>query len=386
MSFLHGVETLSLQSGTTPINNKSTAVIGLIGTSEAGSPSIVNKLKLCLSDVDDAQFGTTGSIPAALAAIRLQGPATVLVVSLGPSVSSPAYPVASDFVGTYANGVRTGLKLFDEAMSTFGFRPKIIIAPEYSSLTGMLAALQTVATAHRGCCYIDSAAGQSVNAAITARSAQGIWVTADPRTKLLFGGVKNIAGTVKPSSAYLAGLRARVDNELGFWFSSSNNEIKGIIGLETPISFAINDLTSEANTLNAAGIVALVTLGGYKEWGNRNAAYPTLSTVSSFEAVQRLDDITSEAIELAMAPYLDKPINQALIDFILNSVNGYFNELIAKGALIEGSKCYFLESKNSETEIAAGHLTFTKKFIGGIPGERFTFENYLDTAILQNLL
>ena len=105
-------------------------------------------------------------------------------------------------------------------------------------------------------------------------------------------------------------------------------------------------MTSEANTLNAAGITTLVTLGGYKECGNRNASFPTLETVSTFESVQRLDDITSEAIELAMAPYLDRPINTALIDFIVNSVNGYFNELIAKGALIEGSKCYFLESKN----------------------------------------
>jgi len=169
---------------------------------------------------------------------------------------------------------------------------------------------------------------------------------------------------------------------------SGNAEIKGITGLETPITFAINDINSEANALNAAGIVTIANSygTGFREWGNRNASFPVNSDPLTFEAVQRLDDITAEAIELAMFPYLDKPINKALIDLILNTVNGYFNTLIGQGALIEGSKCFFEAAKNPATEIAAGHLTFTKVFVGAIPGERITFYSKIDINLLNNLV
>jgi uncharacterized protein len=388
MSFFHGVESIVLPGDVSSVNTVKTAVIGLIGcaTTPTGSDT-VNKLKLCLSDVDDAQYGIAGSIPEALVAIRSQGAATVLVVNLG--TGTPA-PDAAAFIGTVnaETGARTGLKVFDLAFSTLGFRPKIIIAPGYSSATGIAAALVACAETHRGCAYLDSPTGQIVSAAIASRGAGNPWNLSTTRAKLLYPGVKNALGVVKPMSAYSAGLRAKIDREENFWTSSSNHDIKGITGLETPITFAINDINSEANTLNAAGIVTIAnTYGtGYREWGNRNASFPVKSDPLTFESVQRLDDITSESIELAMFPFLDRPINQALIDSILNTVNGYFNTLISQGALIEGSKCYFESSKNSAVEIAAGHLTFTKVFIGAIPGERITFYSKIDVNLLNNLI
>jgi len=383
MSFFHGVETIPLPGDVTTVNNVKTAVIGLIGTAGTGD---TNTLKLCLSDVDDTQFGTTGTIPKALAAIRSQGSATVLVISVGTGTPAPS---SSDFVGAVdgTTGARTGLKCFDLAYTTFGFRPKIIIAPGFSSTSAIQAALIACATTHRGCAYLDSATGITTAAAITSRGSGGIWNISDARAKLLFPGILDADGVVDNYSAYAAGLRARIDLEENFWTSSSNHVIKGITGLETPITFAINDSTTEANTLNAAGIVTIANSygTGFREWGNRNASFPTATDPRTFESVQRLDDITSESIELAMYPYLDRPINQALIDQILNTVNGYFNTLIGQGALIEGSKCYFETSKNPSTEIAAGHLTFTKVFVGAIPGERITFYSKIDTSLLENL-
>lgn len=383
MSFFHGVETINLPGDVTTVNNVKSAVIGIIGTAAEGD---VNSLKLCLSDVDDAQFGDSGSIPDALKIIRSIGSATVLVVSLGTGTPTPT---ASDFEGSVngTTGARTGLKVFDLAFSTFGFRPKIIIAPGFSSATGVAAKLIACAETHRGCAYLDSPAGQTVAAAITSRGTSGAWNLSTKRAKLLFPGVKDADGNVKPFSAFAAGLRAKIDKEENFWTSSSNHVLPGVSGLETPITFAINDINSEANTLNAAGITTVANSygTGFREWGNRNAGFPTATDPSTFEAVQRLDDITSESIELAMFPYADKPINQALIDQILNTVNGYFNTLISQGALIEGSKCYFEASKNSVTEIANGHLTFTKVFIGAIPGERITFYSKIDINLLKNL-
>ena len=45
-----------------------------------------------------------------------------------------------------------------------------------------------------------------------------------------------------PYSAFLAGVRAKVDNEEGYWVSDSNHEIKGITGLKeilVPVSLIV---------------------------------------------------------------------------------------------------------------------------------------------------
>ena len=54
MSFFHGVETFNEATGTTPVNQVDTAVIGLVGIFPKGA---VNTLKLCNSIQDTAQFG-----------------------------------------------------------------------------------------------------------------------------------------------------------------------------------------------------------------------------------------------------------------------------------------------------------------------------------------
>lgn len=81
--FLHGIEHINVTSDTVPVNDIVTAVIGLVGTADKGD---TNVLTLCKSAVDDAAFGTKGTIPEALKAIRMQdstaGSALVFVVKV----------------------------------------------------------------------------------------------------------------------------------------------------------------------------------------------------------------------------------------------------------------------------------------------------------------
>ena len=76
----------------------------MIGTAATGD---VDTLYLCTTEADDAVFGSSGSIPEALKAIRKQGAATVFVVSVG--TGTPA-PVAADLRGRF-NNTRTGLSI-----------------------------------------------------------------------------------------------------------------------------------------------------------------------------------------------------------------------------------------------------------------------------------
>ena len=108
--------------------------------------------------------------------------------------------------------------------------------------------------------------------------------------------------------------------------------------------------------------------------------------VLTFESQQRLNDITSESIELAVMKYLDRPMTKAAIDLVTRTVNDYFNSLISRGALQPGSKCTFEASKNSVAEMAKGHYIWTKTFMGTVPAERITLDNVIDTTLLSNLL
>lgn len=383
--FLHGVETIQVKASNGTLTTVKTSVIGLIGTAATGD---TNKLLLCTSETDDAQFGLTGSIPEALKIIRQQyRAAIVFVISIGTGTPTP---VAADFEGEIdaVTGAKTGLFLFEDCFSTYGFLPKIIIAPRYSATAGIATALLASALTFRAATYLDSPAAMTIATALTSRGTSGLWNFSNNRAKLLFPGVIDQAGVTIPFSPFAAGLRAMVDNTEGFWYSSSNHEVKGIQGLETLITSAINDPNSDSNKLNAAGITTIFnTYGsGFREWGNRNAAFPTATDPRTFEAMQRLDDITSESIELAMLPFLDKPMNQAQIDLVSQTVNDYFNSLISKGALLPGSKCYFDKTKNTVEEMEHGHFVWTKEFCGAIPGERFTFYSIINTNLLQNLI
>lgn len=385
-NFLHGVETIQVQSTTGTVSTVKTAVIGLIGTSPVGD---INALKLCLSSTDDNHFGTevgvTGTIRQALFDIRKQLPGAVVFVV---NVKATDTVTEAEIIGTNTDGVKTGGLLFEQCKSLYGFNPKIFICPKHTETTGVTAAIRALALKYRGFAYIDADSDMTYATALTSRGEGGDWNFSDYRAKLLFPHIVDEYSNARGYSAMAAGLRAYMDINFGFWFSSSNNNVQGVSKLDIPLSWELNDPDCEANELNAIGITTLINVygSGFREWGNRSSAYPTNEDTRTFEAMQRLDDITSESIELACLPYLDRPMTKAQIDLVTDTVNSYFNTLIGRGALIQGSKCTFDPTRNSTTEMAKGHYVWTKTFMGSIPGERFTFYSVIDTNLLSNLL
>ncbi|MDI5822489.1 phage tail sheath family protein, partial [Salmonella enterica subsp. enterica serovar Kentucky] len=92
-NYLHGVETIEIETGPRPVKAVKSAVIGLIGTAPCGP---VNQPTLCLSESDAAQFGpglANFTIPQALKAIYDHGAGTVVVINvLNPAVHKSTIP------------------------------------------------------------------------------------------------------------------------------------------------------------------------------------------------------------------------------------------------------------------------------------------------------
>ncbi len=402
MSFLHGIEHINLPADFSPANDVVTAVIGLVGTGESGPQ---NELVLCSGKTDDAQFGTSGTIPESLRAIRLQdstrGSALVFVICVG-TPDDDIKP--ADIIGKVdETGVKTGLQLFENAFSQYGFEPMVYIAPHFSALDAVKTELIAITNKTETMAYIDTPDGFTYNDAIKSRNTEGQFAGLTEGQKLLFphflvsnpdyvepedgkepGDVPKYLNV--PMSAYAAGLRAKVDLEEGWHVSSSNHTITGVDGLDVALTFALGDATSQVNMLNAQGITTAVNMygNGIVEWGNYTTGYPGSSDTETFECVRRTRKIMKLAIERACLNFIDKPFIQANVDAIRNTVNQYLNSLKSQNKIVDG-QCYYRSENNPAGNLAAGHVTFDIEFTPAIPMQRISFTYKIDLSTLSTI-
>jgi len=290
--------------------------------------------------------------------------------------------------------VRTGMKLAATAYNLFGYNPKIIIAPGYATLSGVQAEMKAQAALFRATALFDAPAATTVAGAIAARGISGTigFNTSDKRVALLYPMIKTYDTATDADAAYwysafMAGVMVRTDQDFGYWWSPSNKEMKAATGVERNITANLSDASTEANQLNEVGIITVYnSFGtGIRTWGNRNAAYPSNSSVCNFINIQRTDDVVSESVELAALKYIDRPINQAFIDLVREEGNSFIASLVQRGALMPGSKLVYNPADNLPADLANGHITFERIYMVPAPAERITFKSVLDINLLLAL-
>lgn len=308
--------------------------------------------------------------------------------------ADPTKVTAADIIGAVNEaGVRTGLKALKDTYNLFGFFAKILIAPAFCTQNSVATELIAMADQLGAMAYIDAPIGTTYAQALAGRGPAGTinFNTSSDRVRLCYPHVKVYdpvlnAERLEPLSARAAGLRAKVDLDKGFWWSSSNQELAGVIGVERQLSAMIDDPQSEVNLLNEVGITTVFNSygTGLRLWGNRSAAWPTVTHMRNFENVRRTGDVINESIRYFSQQYIDMPINQALIDSLVESVNGYGRKLIGDGALI-GFKAWYDPARNEATELAAGHLLISYKYTPPPPLERLTYETEITSEYLVTL-
>lgn len=302
---------------------------------------------------------------------------------------------AAQIIGTQVDNTRTGMKCFDTIFNTFGFTPKIICAPVSCELLAVATEMIAIAHKYRAIALIDAPVTTTVSAGIAGRGPASTmnFKTSSERAYLLMPHLKvydadTDSNINAPYSPFMAGVISRVDNLEGYWVSPSNKEILGIVGTEYVVTASVNDANTDANSLNAAGITTTFT--GYgtgtRTWGNRSASYPTSTDQKNFIPIRRLADIVHESLEQASLQFIDKPLNQATIDAIRDTGNGFFKTLIGRGACLPGSKIVYNSEDNSAEELSAGHVTFELQFAGASPAERITFKSMIDINLLTQLV
>ncbi len=400
-NYLHGVETIEIDKGPRAVRLVKSSVVGLVGTAAAGA---INEPILVSREADFAQFGAEGknfTIVRELKRLFAQKPTVCIVVNVHDPAKHTTVPAAgADVIGTIdaVTGKRTGMQAFKDAYQMFGFFPKILIAPGFSSLAPVSTALTTIATAIRAITFFDAPVGITVQQAISGRGPAGTinFNTSSERAGLCYPMVKMFNPALNEGqgdielaalSTVIAGAWSRRDQENGYWWSGSNLELLNVLGVERHIEAMINDANSEANLLNEAGIITVFnSFGtGIRSWGNRSAAWPSNTGQKNFLNVRRTADVIQESLELSTLQYLDRPLDNAVIDDILESGNRFLRHQQANGA-IAGGKVWLNKDLNPPEQLAAGHLIPSVEFAPYSPLERVTYQSEINIEYLRGLV
>lgn len=225
--FLHGSEVAEVTDGIRPIRTVKSSVIGVIGTApdapEADFP-YHTPILLANNPRKAAKLGVTGTLFDAVSAIYAQAGATIVLVRVPEGQN--ANETLSNIIGNVT--MMTGVHAFRAANSLLGVKPKILVAPGFTSVKPQ--GVKTIAVTAQGTGYtqatvtIAGGGGQGATATATIEQGKitaitlvraGIGYTANP-TVTIAGDGEGATGTAttgttaNPVVAELVGLAPKL--------------------------------------------------------------------------------------------------------------------------------------------------------------------------------
>lgn len=186
---------------------------------------------------------------------------------------------------------------------------------------------------------------------------------------------------VEPSSAFIAGLLAKSDNERGFWWSPSNTIINGIVGISKPIDFALGDTNCVANFLNEHEVTTIIQEDGFRLWGNRSTS---ADPKWAFLSVRRTADMINDSLQKAHLWAVDRNITKTYVEDVTEGVNNYLRNLKNMGAIL-GGKCWADPSLNTPDQVEQGKATFDFDFTPPYPAEHIIFRSQMVNGYLEEI-
>ncbi len=120
------------------------------------------------------------------------------------------------------------------------------------------------------------------------------------------------------------------------------------------------DIT-EANEINAAGIMTALNMNGWRSWGNEMGCYPKNTDVKDrYIVCRRVYNYQDSTFKLKFFARVDDPTNYRLIESIVNSENLILSTLASQGKIAGGSLSFDID-ENPQENILDGHIIFHRK-------------------------
>ncbi|QEM80208.1 phage tail sheath protein [Halomonas binhaiensis] len=294
--------------------------------------------------------GIEGTLARALDAIADQTKAMVVVVRVAEGDTDDETKT-NVIGGTSANGKKTGMQALLAAEQRFGVKPRILGVPELddadvvSELIGIAQKLRAFVYASAGgSATKEEAAMYREN--FGAREVMVIWPD--------FTGWDTATSTTRNLSAVARalGMRAKLDNEIGWHKTLSNQPVNGVTGISADVFWDLQDPATDAGYLNSHEVTTLINRGGFRFWGSRTC---TIDPLFAFENYTRTAQVLADTIAEAHLWAVDLPMHPSLVKDIVEGINAKFRELTRQGYIL-GGVAWFDPELNSPEVLKAGKL------------------------------
>lgn len=387
--FHHGVQVVEINDGTRVISTVSTAIIGMVCTaSDADAATFPLNEPVLITNVQSAiaKAGKKGTLAASLQAIADQSKPVIVVVRVaegsGTDEDTALAQTLSNIIGTTdENGKYTGLKALLTAEAVTGVKPRILGVPGFDTLE-VATALAPVCQKLRAFGYVSAWGCKTVSDAIkyrdnfSQRELMVIWPDF-----LAWDTVSNATARAYATARAL-GLRAYIDQTVGWHKTLSNVGVQGVTGISASVFWDLQEPGTDADLLNEAGVTTLIRKDGFRFWGNRTCSDDPLFL---FENYTRTAQVIADTMAQAHMWAVDKPVTATLIRDIVDGINAKFRELKTSGYIVDAT-CWFDEEANDKDTLKAGKLVIDYDYTPVPPLENLTLRQRITDKYLATLV
>jgi phage tail sheath protein FI len=330
-----GVNVAITAEAARPISIQSVTPIGIAGTAAGIEDGLYFYGSVTAAKEALKEKGADGSLQRTIQAIYDQAVETPVILSV--------------FENTGNAAIKAAIEAFGNAKSEFGYRPNILIAPEFSDVDVVYNALITSAEKLHATAIIDLNVATEDAATTKARGfGTRRAIITDPYVKIY----DSIQDEYKPypQSPFIAGLIAKVDgeSEYGWSDSYSNRTINGIFGTSRNINFELGEKDCEADRLRSEHISTIIRESGFRAWGGETT---DIDSIWQDLARVRIFDRISEACQKGVFFAIDKKADQLF--YAKQSVEELLRNLTGSKVLI-GYEVTWSKTKNTQATVTAG--------------------------------
>ena len=376
-----------------------TASVSLVNGATALSDEGILLSSLELTSADGST--TYASKTDYTAAFNDSGIVTITMVSGGKltatSTVKASYNVLDPSKVTDAD-IEAGIAAVDRAFPLLQYVPEPILAPGWSHHPAVSAALiaksQKISGVFKATalCDIDSDANETITAAISAKTANGLNVR---DCVPCYPKVKTTLGVTVWLSALVAAVMQYTDAQYnGSPMVSPSNKDSNIAATVLADKTQVMYTLEEANQLNGEGIMTAINFMGWRLWGNNTGIYSKAGedAGSEFDVKDRYINVkrafdwqNNGFITRYFAKKIDGPLNYKAIQSFITDENQFYNAFIAAG-LVAGMEIVYNQNDNPISQIMNGKIQFKQRIAPFLPLEVVENTVQYDTSLLESAL
>ena len=352
-TYHHGVRVTEVNDGARPIRVVSTAIVGMVATaSDADDTAFPLNKPVLITDIQSAigNAGTSGTLRRSLEAIADQAKPVTVVVRVEEGMDESE--TDANVIGTVdANGNKTGLQALTAAEQKLGAKPRIIGVPGHDT-QNVTTEIATIAEQLRAFSYAYAHGCTTKEDVVTyrdnfsSRELMVIWPNFEAFDQ------QAEATTEVDAVAYALGLRAKIDQQIGWHKTLSNVGVNGVTGVSKDVSWDLQNPNTDAQFLNEADITTLIRKNGFRFWGSRTCSDDPLF---AFENYTRTAQVLMDTMAEAHMWAVDKPLHPSLAKDILEGIRNAGRRLVNQGYLL-GFDAWFDPEINTSDVLQSGKM------------------------------